>query len=77
MTDGTNSDEEIIRQFDALPFRHKAVLTGREYDGVNSAVRFPVLGNDPVGQPRLFARKPGFFFRRVIDDWDYVGFFNS
>ena len=77
MTDGTNSSDEIVRQFDSLPLKHKAVLTGKEYSNVESAVRFPKLGNEDVGQPNLFAFKSFFSFKRVIDDWDYVSFLNT
>lgn len=39
MTDGKGSNEEIAREFDALPYKHKAFLTYRNIAGMKSAVR--------------------------------------
>lgn len=79
MTDGKGSNEEIAREFDSLPYEHKVLLTYRDFPGVKSAVKMQVkkLNTYGLGAPEVFAYKSIFSGKRVIDDWDYVSFFNS
>ncbi len=79
MTDGEGSNEEIVREFDSLPYEHKALLTYRDFAGVKSAIKLDVkkLNTYGLGVPEVFAYKSLLSFRRVIDDWNYVDFFNA
>ena len=79
MTDGKGSNEEIAHDFDSLPYEHKVLLTYRNFPGVKSAVKLDVkkLNTYGLGAPEVFAYKSLFSGKRVIDDWDYVSFFNS
>lgn len=79
MTDGQGCNEEVAREFDSLLYEHKALLTYRNFPGVNSAVKMNVkkLNTHGIGAPDVFAYKSLFSGKRVIDDWDYVSFFNS
>ena len=80
MTDGVFSSDEIVREFDALPYEHKALLTYRDIPGIKSAVKLNVKHMDAYGgiaAPSVFEFKSLFSLRRVIDDWDYIGFLNS
>lgn len=79
MTDGTACNETIAREFDLLPYEHKALLTYRDLEGIKSAVKLKgrYIQNNGIGAPFLFDYKSIFSVRRVIDDWDYVKFFNS
>ena len=80
MTDGEGCDERIAKEFDSLPYEHKALLTYRELDGVKSAVKFNITMNKDrygIGQPEIFAYKSKYSLKRVIDEWDYIKFLNS
>ena len=79
MTDGTGSSPEIAGEFDALPLRHKALLTYRDLPGIKSAIKLdiPNAGENGIGAPHLFGFRSKLSARRVIDDWDYVSFLNS
>ena len=75
MTDGEGCSEKLAREFDALPYEHKALLTYRDFTGIKSTVRLAL--NTPIEGGNLFAYKSRFSLKRVIDDWDYVKFLNS
>ena len=80
MTDGEGCDYDTAREFDALPYEHKALLTYRDLSGIKSAVRLDIekpLSEHGIGAPDVFAFKSRVSIKRVIDDWDYVGFLNS
>ena len=78
MTDGNKCSEETAREFDALPYEHKAFLTFSEYKGVKSAVKFELNKNlEGKAGPKLFMFRSALRIGHVIDDWDYVSFFNS
>ena len=80
MTDGTGCDYETAREFDSLPYEHKALLTYRDLPNIKSAVKLNVvklLSEQGLGAPDVFAFKSKLSMKRVIDDWDYVGFLNS
>ena len=79
MTDGKGCNEEIAREFDSLPYEHKVLLTYRDFTGVKSAVKLDVkkLNTNGLGAPHVFAYKSLLSLRRVIDDWNYVDFFNA
>lgn len=79
--DRGNSSEDFIRKFDALPYEHKAIITFRDFDGVKSAVRLPdkyihylTKENEWHTVLEYISR---FSLGKIIDEWDYVNFFNS
>ncbi len=80
MTDGTGCDYEVAKEFDALPYEHKALLTYRDLPGIKSAVKLNItklLAPHGIGAPDVFAFRSKLSMRRVINDWDYVAFLNS
>ena len=80
MTDGTGCSEDLAACFDNLPYNHKVFLTNKDYSNLRSSVRLnfrDVIGPNGIGAPELFRFKGFFSLRKVIDDWDYVSFFNS
>lgn len=80
MTDGTGCDYEAAKDFDALPYEHKALLTYRDLPSIKSAVKLNItklLSEQGIGAPDVFAFKSKLSMKRVIDDWDYIAFLNS
>ena len=77
MTDGNKCTEEITREFDALPYEHKALPTYRDLNGVKSAIKFKADLPFEGGGSDIFAYKSSISVKRLFDDWDYVKFFNS
>ena len=75
MTD--RGDEKTMKEFDSLPYKHKALLTCRNLGELSSAVKLDVKSPNGLGAPEVFAYKSVFSIWRAIDDWDYVSFFNS
>ena len=77
MTDKNNCSREHIQAFDALPYRHKILLShldlSRDYECVHYIKGFEDC--DEVGTLTDF--KPGLKKRRYIDSFDYVNFLNS
>ena len=79
MNVGDGKDNISPQEFDALPYEHKVFLTYKEHKGIKSAVKLGVnrLKRDGIGCPEVSARKRRFPLEFVIDDWDYIKFFNS
>lgn len=79
MTDGRGSSETVVREFDALPWRHKVLLTCRNYNDVKCAVKMNIPGHEgqDLGAPELFHYKGLFVADKAIDDWDYITFLNN
>lgn len=76
MVDRDGCTEEDAAAFDNLPLSRKAFLTYRDIPGVTCERVVPEWEED--GQVRDLCRlKPGVTGQRWIDDFDYVGFFNS
>ena len=75
MNGGDNCPEETAREFDTLPYEHKAFLTFGEYNEMKSAIKFKAVKNSTG--PKLFMYRSVLQIGHVIDDWDYVSFFNS
>ena len=79
MTDREGCDEEQAREFDALPYEHKALLTYRDFQDIKSSVKLDscgVVSNDSE-PPNVLSYPSAYSFRRIIDHWDYVSFLNS
>ena len=79
MTDGCGSSEALVHEFDALPLKHKVLLTCRDYRDVQCAVKMNIPGRDgkDLGAPELFRYKGLFLADKVIDDLDYISFLNG
>ena len=76
MTDSLECTYEDIKEFDALPFEHKVVFTHKPYPEIKSAVYMRGFeDHEEVGVLSDF--KPGYWKRRYIDAFDYVGFLNG
>jgi uncharacterized protein (DUF1919 family) len=72
---GERQSMNLLKEFDALPHKHKAVLTYKELDGINSALK--ISKGTKEDSPFILGYPSKFAIRRVIDRWDYVSFFNS
>ena len=79
MTDGRGSSEAIVREYDALPRKHKVLLTCRDYSNVKCAVKMDISEHEckDLGAPELFHYKGLFYADKPIDDWDYISFLNN
>ena len=79
MTDGRGSSESIVREFDALPWKHKVLLTCKGYRDLKCAVKMNILGHEgkDLGAPELFHYKGLFSADKPIDDWNYISFLNN
>ena len=76
MTDKNGCTYEHIKQFDALPLRHKVIFTHKPYPEFKSVCYIKGFENDgEVGV--LSDWKPGFLKRRLLDDFDSVAFLNG
>lgn len=79
MSDGCGSSEALVREFDALPSKHKVLLTCRNYGDVKCAVKMDIPGREgkDLGAPELFRYKGLFVADKAIDNWDYISFLNG
>ena len=79
MTDGCGSSEALVREFDALPSKHKVLLTCRNYGDVKCAVKMDIPGREgkDLGAPELFRYMGLFVADKAIDNWDYISFLNG
>ena len=76
MSDQDGCTEEIIREFDALPYKHKALFTHIPHPEIASAVYIPGFEErDSVGNCDAFISKGS--GRKYFDAFDYVAWFNS
>lgn len=76
MTDKNGCTKEQAREFDNLPYKHKVFFTSKKQFDISCAVWM----RDFEGQPEvgvLSDWKPGFWKRRYLDDFDYIGFLNE
>ena len=68
--------EKTLKEFDALPYPNKMILTVREYPEIRSAVYVPQFVKD--GQLIILTNwKKRFLHRRFLDDFDYVTWLNN
>ena len=76
MTDRDGCTEELLREFDALPYRNKAVFTHVPMPHIRSAVYIPGFENDTeVGNGDAFVNK--YSGKKYFDYFDYVKWFNE
>lgn len=76
MTDRDDCTEEVLRAFDALPYRNKAVFTHVPWPDIASAVYIPGFEKDgQVGVCSEF--KNGWSGKKWYDHFDYVTWFNE
>lgn len=75
MTDRDGCTPELLRRFDALPYKNKAVFTHVPYPDIPSAVYIPGFEkNECVGVCSEF--KNGYSGKKWYDAFDYVKWFN-
>ncbi len=68
--------DEIVYEFDKLPFKHKMVIANKEYKDVSSLIYLPeLLENGQVRDLCQYQRK--LTGKRWIDKIDYVSFLNK
>ena len=68
------TDEELLARFDRLPFANKVAFTEREFPQYKSAFYIRGFEEKGLGVLTQFDNVLG---RRVIDQFDYVDWFNS
>lgn len=76
MTLSENMPDNIVWEFDRLPYRHKAILTEKDFKEVESAHYMPIKkrNNEIYDLCRYKSKVTG---RRWLDDFDYVRFLND
>ena len=76
MTEKDGCTYEHIKQFDALPYKHKVIFTHKEYKEFSSA--YYIRGFENENEVGILSEwKPQFLKRRWLDDFDSVRFFNQ
>lgn len=76
MTDRDGCTEEMLKEFDALPYKNKAVFTHVPMPHIQSAVYIPGFETEPaVGNCDAFVN--GFSGKKYFDYFDYVKWFNE
>ena len=76
MTDSLECTYEDLKAFDALPFKHKVVITHKPYPEIKSS--YYMKGFEDKNEVGVLSDwKPGFLKRRYIDAFDYVKFLNG
>lgn len=68
--------DEIIKQFDELPYKNKVSFTCKPYPQYNSNFYIPNCEIDGY-LDHLFSYKGKFTGKKFYDDFDYVNWFNS
>ena len=72
--DGCTYDD--LKEFDALPYRNKAVFCHKEYPDIKSAVYIRGFENkDCIGNCAKYRSK--FSIKKYYDDFDFVSWFNG
>lgn len=74
--DGDNCSEESLKQFDALPFKHKVIFTHCPRPDIKSAFYLKGFENQKGVGVAIYFKKQ-FRIRRYLDDFDYIAFLNS
>lgn len=76
MTDRDGCTEEMIKEFDELPYKNKVIFTHKPYPKYKSAFYIP--GFEDAGEVGILTEfKPGLLKRKYIDSFDIVRFLNS
>lgn len=76
MTDRDGCTEELLKEFDALPYKNKAVFTHIPMPHIKSAVYLPGFENESeLGNADAFVNR--FSGRKYFDVFDYVKWFNE
>lgn len=76
MSDRDGCTEEMLREFDALPYRNKVVFTHVPMPHIQSAVYIPGFEKDAeVGNCDAFVN--GYSGKKYFDYFDYVKWFNE
>lgn len=76
MTDKDGCDDALLRRFDALPYKHKAIFTHVPHPEIASAVYIPGFEEETeVGNCVEFIN--GWSGKRYYDYFDYVSWFNQ
>ena len=76
MTDKDGCTEELLKQFDALPYRKKVVFTHVPMPHIRSAVYIPGFENEAeVGNCDAFVNS--YSGKKYFDYFDYVKWFNE
>lgn len=74
-TDTDGCTMEQLKEFDALPYQHKAVYTHLPYADIKSAVYIPGFEDSDAGM--AFAYRNPFTGKRYYDAFDYISWFNN
>lgn len=76
MTDKNVCTHDLMIEFDNLPYKNKVIFTHKPYPEIKSAVY--IKGFEDKSEVGVLSDwKPGFWKRRWLDDFDYVGLLNN
>ncbi|WP_255563855.1 DUF1919 domain-containing protein [Prevotella sp. Rep29] len=77
LTEKDDCTIELMREFDALPYRNKVILTHKPYPDIKCA--YYIRGFEEYGHCLVVSDyvKGQFFGRRYYDDFDFVKWFND
>lgn len=67
---------EMLKAYDALPYKHKVVFVNREYPELDSARYIPGFETQDCVGVCLYFKNP-FTYQRYYDAFDYVSWFNE
>lgn len=68
--------EEQIRAFDALPYRNKMLITGKNLTGSENVCTHRVFLKTDYRRGEFLEYKSEFSLKRYMDEIDYIGFLN-
>ena len=75
-TDRSGCTEQNLRDFDKLPYKNKVVFTHKPYPDIKSA--YYIKGYESEGKVGILSEwKNNKKIKRVLDQFDFVGWFNS
>ena len=76
MTDRDGCTYELMKKFDALNYKNKAILTRLKYESIKSSIYIPGYENDAfIGIPTEFINVKG---KRVYEKgFDYISWLNE
>ncbi|MBQ3285212.1 MAG: DUF1919 domain-containing protein [Ruminococcus sp.] len=76
MTEIEDCNEDIMKQFDELPYKNKVLFTHLNYPKLGCSQYIKGFENESE-MGIITDPKPSFWQRRYIDDYDYVSFLNQ
>lgn len=77
MVQGSDCTDQMVEEFDKLPYSKKVIFVGKPYPNIQSAVCIQGTALKDGSVIDLCQYKSKYTGKRFIDDFDYVSFLNS